>query len=595
MSKKITFLVLALIVIFSFSLMAEMVTSRKAELSSATRDYIPGAVYITDGMTLRTFMPNQANHCVVGDNGEVLLYYSRNTPGLDDKYTGTYCFYSSDYGASFSQSPATGPVVAPATGLTWERAYTSCQLQSIFATICPLTVVNIRAPGSGGGSTRDTVIFAADLSGLGAGDWFTSIVSDNSDDLYRYMPCLLPINEAEYFVGVNTMNDGGASIHYTDDYGMTWIERKHFTLSDFSPLLGGQVLEIQELNLPKLLFREASNELVFIADLGIIFERHYTDTLGNPIIDTMEYRDAFTYSTSSDSGKTWTAFQWIVPNAIPDGYGNMHEWYYWCYSHKAIILPNEDIFLSYTRETPDAAGAIDKVFVSRYNGTTWVTDIISPPGAGPWGIEWTCGIMSNLTSDSDNNVYATWNDYTWVDETDTTAMLTIAGNKWDAVTSTWLGATIVDSTHILYTFINAADKLDGEGYVGMGIGFGEFTSGNTNDTLHYIRMHKDKYLQGIAEKKHTSVTKLDLTAPGLVRNSTTIRFSIANGGYGKLDVFDISGKLVKTLVNGNVNAGNHSVTWNRTDNNNEKVSGGVYFYKLTVGNETVTRKIVAVK
>ena len=57
-----------------------------------------------------------------------------------------------------------------------------------------------------------------------------------------------------------------------------------------------------------------------------------------------------------------------------------------------------------------------------------------------------------------------------------------------------------------------------------------------------------------------------------------------------LKVYDIVGREVKTLVNEKQNAGYKSVTWNATN-----VPSGVYFYRLTAGSFTETRKLLLLK
>jgi flagellar hook assembly protein FlgD len=48
-----------------------------------------------------------------------------------------------------------------------------------------------------------------------------------------------------------------------------------------------------------------------------------------------------------------------------------------------------------------------------------------------------------------------------------------------------------------------------------------------------------------------------------------------------LKVYDITGKLVKTLVNDKKDAGYHSVVWHGKDETGKSVSSGIYIYKLT--------------
>jgi flagellar basal-body rod modification protein FlgD len=59
-----------------------------------------------------------------------------------------------------------------------------------------------------------------------------------------------------------------------------------------------------------------------------------------------------------------------------------------------------------------------------------------------------------------------------------------------------------------------------------------------------------------------------------------------------LSVYDVSGKLVKTLESGVVEAGECVTTWDRTDSRGSKVANGTYFYRLTVDGTTVSRKTI---
>lgn len=68
-----------------------------------------------------------------------------------------------------------------------------------------------------------------------------------------------------------------------------------------------------------------------------------------------------------------------------------------------------------------------------------------------------------------------------------------------------------------------------------------------------------------------------------------------NVSSARLKVYDITGKLVKTLVDGPLDAGEHSVTWPGTDERGRKVSAGVYFYILESGNQKQTQKTVLIR
>ncbi|MBL7148511.1 MAG: T9SS type A sorting domain-containing protein [Candidatus Cloacimonetes bacterium] len=74
--------------------------------------------------------------------------------------------------------------------------------------------------------------------------------------------------------------------------------------------------------------------------------------------------------------------------------------------------------------------------------------------------------------------------------------------------------------------------------------------------------------------------------PNPFNPSTTIYYNIIEAGNVSIEVFNIKGQKVKTLVNEKLPAGEHSTIWNGRDSNNKRVGSGVYFYKLNVNGKT---------
>ena len=103
----------------------------------------------------------------------------------------------------------------------------------------------------------------------------------------------------------------------------------------------------------------------------------------------------------------------------------------------------------------------------------------------------------------------------------------------------------------------------------------------------------------------TSVEKTDANVPGTFKlnqnypnpfNPTTkISFSLPQRANVRLEVFDILGKRVATLLNESREAGNWTVDWNGLTGNNQHVSSGVYFYRLEAGNFSSVKKMVMLK
>lgn len=83
--------------------------------------------------------------------------------------------------------------------------------------------------------------------------------------------------------------------------------------------------------------------------------------------------------------------------------------------------------------------------------------------------------------------------------------------------------------------------------------------------------------------------------PNPFNPQTNIEFELKKDSNVELKVYDINGQEVNTLINNNLNSGCHKLIWNGTDNNNNKVSSGVYFYRLNANGTTDTKKMILLK
>lgn len=78
--------------------------------------------------------------------------------------------------------------------------------------------------------------------------------------------------------------------------------------------------------------------------------------------------------------------------------------------------------------------------------------------------------------------------------------------------------------------------------------------------------------------------------PNPFNPSTNINFSLPVSGLAKLVVFDVSGKVVATILNGEKAAGNYTADFDAS-----RLSSGVYFYRLESGSYSETKKMLLVK
>ncbi len=87
--------------------------------------------------------------------------------------------------------------------------------------------------------------------------------------------------------------------------------------------------------------------------------------------------------------------------------------------------------------------------------------------------------------------------------------------------------------------------------------------------------------------------------PALLQNypnpfnpSTTIQYKLANRTPVLLQIFNLSGQFITTLVNGKQNPGIYAATWNGVDSKGKAISSGIYFYRLQTGEFSFTRKML---
>ena len=83
--------------------------------------------------------------------------------------------------------------------------------------------------------------------------------------------------------------------------------------------------------------------------------------------------------------------------------------------------------------------------------------------------------------------------------------------------------------------------------------------------------------------------------PNPFNPSTIINYNIPENDFVKITIYDMMGRVVKTLVNGSQTAGFKSVQWNATNDRNEPVSAGLYLYSIQAGEFRQTRKMVLLK
>ncbi|MBN4057149.1 T9SS type A sorting domain-containing protein [bacterium AH-315-J21] len=89
--------------------------------------------------------------------------------------------------------------------------------------------------------------------------------------------------------------------------------------------------------------------------------------------------------------------------------------------------------------------------------------------------------------------------------------------------------------------------------------------------------------------------ELSQNYPNPFNPSTKINYTLASKSLVTLEVYNVLGQTVKTLISGVREAGVWEVTWDGDSDNGSQVASGMYFYKLTAGDFVQTRKMLLMK
>ncbi|MBC8323047.1 MAG: T9SS type A sorting domain-containing protein, partial [Candidatus Marinimicrobia bacterium] len=78
--------------------------------------------------------------------------------------------------------------------------------------------------------------------------------------------------------------------------------------------------------------------------------------------------------------------------------------------------------------------------------------------------------------------------------------------------------------------------------------------------------------------------------PNPFNPTTTIRFSVGRQQAVSLQVFDITGRLIETLIDGKMEPGTHEIIWDA-----QSYSAGIYFLQMTSGRNRQVQKLILLK
>jgi hypothetical protein len=83
--------------------------------------------------------------------------------------------------------------------------------------------------------------------------------------------------------------------------------------------------------------------------------------------------------------------------------------------------------------------------------------------------------------------------------------------------------------------------------------------------------------------------------PNPFRTASEIRYTLPTAERVSLTVYDVRGRRVRTVIDENVPAGDHTARWDGADENGRRVAAGVYLYRIEAGDWQETKRVVVLR
>lgn len=233
----------------------------------------------------------------------------------------------------------------------------------------------------------------------------------------------------------------------------------------------------------------------------------------------------------------------------------------------------------------------DRLYVRRWSGSTWET--VGAGSLNKFGEEGNAWSPALVASGMD--VWVAWAEYRPARAIDSVNSIV----KFDRPQVNT--ARLVDGEWISEGTSLNADPVNGSaGYVSLtvldsALFLGWAEAGNISDPRQVLVRTKPFVPGAALEYPPPDSRKFALypNLPNPFNPRTVIRYSLPQGNERmQLKVFDLNGRLVRTLKDEQGKAGHYSLEWNGRDDNGAWVASGIYFYRLKQGGRIVERKMI---
>jgi len=313
---------------------------------------------------------------------------------------------------------------------------------------------------------------------------------------------------------------------------------------------------------------------------GKLIVAGYFDTAGNEPANNIAAWDGASWSSLGPGPGILSAYyhlavydnQLMVTNKIVGE--NMYAIATWDgVEWSSIALPDSGMIIQMVN--------YDGALLVEHRGTGWHNTVIDSWNGSSWARHSTL-TLGGIIFASDNRLIA----YQPACDGGGCAPWVIGGRimSWDG--STWSRIGWLDS------YISAFTVYDNQLVVGGG-----FTMAGEKRAFYIVAWSED--FQTAVESDVDPILPtgfaLHQNYPNPFNPTTVISYSLPVKANVTVSIYNILGQTVKTFAQGEQSAGTYSVTWDATDTYGKEVASGMYFYKVTAGEYTASKKMVLLK
>ncbi len=311
-----------------------------------------------------------------------------------------------------------------------------------------------------------------------------------------------------------------------------------------------------------------------------------------PSLDFFDDFDTYTVGQrlaqqNPDDWKTWSG---------PTGTGEdplISDAFAFSGSNSVFVDDGNDFYRPHGSLTSGSWGMTFMMYIPNNKSGYFNTLAVNPPNTN-WGMQvyFDQGGAASVDADGESSAVFSYNYDTWVEAK------VIVDLDQDSAQFFYDGSLIRAWRWTAGTFGDGSPlQLDGNNFYGISPG---------ERPNHDGEMYVDDFdfapasliMVGIDDDPLTQIPTeyaLEQNYPNPFNPSTTLRYSLKESSRVTLQIYNVLGQLVRTLVNENQTAGRKEVQWNALNEFGVKVSSGIYIYRLQANDFVSTKKMILLK